>query len=261
MSEEENNTQTAPEQAPEKKDGGLLEGVQAEVTADTSVAKASDEIQEEKRPEWLPEKFKTAEDLAKSYSALEKKMTNHVPKEYDFTITKDVGLAEMPDDLVVEVSEVFKKANFSQAQVKTAMALYADQMAKVQQDWANQPRTDLAKEESALKTAWGNDYTSRLEAVKKFAGTLPDRVINTPLVDSAEGIQYLEQLMEQGRMPNPIENTTVSQRRDPIAIREQIQEMRGDAKFKLPPGDMVGDAHRQRLYQLYEQLDRLTPKQ
>ena len=251
---EENNTQTAPEQT----DGGLLQGVQEQAPVDTAQAKEPEQAQADARPEWLPEKFKTAEDLAKSYGELEKKMTNHVPKEYDFSVTKDVGLAEMPQDLASEVSEVFKKANFSQDQVKTAMALYADQMAKVQEDWANQPRTDLAKEETALKTAWGNDYTQRLEAVKKFAGTLPERVINTPLVDSAEGIQYLEQLMEGNRMPNPIQNNTVSQRQDPVAIREQIQEMRGDAKFKLPPGDMVGDAHRQRLYQLYEQLDRLS---
>jgi hypothetical protein len=258
MSEQDN---IAPATTPEQNDAGLLQGVQEQAPVDTSTPKEPEQAQADARPEWLPEKFKTAEDLAKSYSELEKKMTNHVPKDYDFSITKEVGLADMPEDLATEVTDVFKKANFSQAQVKTAMALYADQMAKVQADWANQPRTDLAKEETALKTAWGNDYTNRLEAVKKFAGTLPERVINTPLVDSAEGIQYLEQLMEGNRMPNPIQNTATTPRQDPVAIREQIREMRGDAKFKLPPGDMVGDAHRQRLYQLYEQLDRLTPKQ
>ena len=187
-------------------------------------------------------------------------MTNHVPKEYDFTITKDVGLSEFPEDLVGEVSEVFKKGNFSQAQVKTALALYADQIAKVQDQMQDAPRSDLVKEESALKVQWGDNYQARLDAVKKYANTLPERVLNVPLVDSAEGIMYLEQLMEQGRMPNPISNNTIGVRKDANSIREEIQEMRGDPKFKLAPGDQVGDVFRERMYQLYEQLDRLDKK-
>ena len=59
------------EQAPvENKNEGLLEQAQEQPTADTSVAKASDEVQEEQRPGWLPEKFKSPEDLAKSYGEL-----------------------------------------------------------------------------------------------------------------------------------------------------------------------------------------------
>jgi hypothetical protein len=39
------------------------------------------------RPAWLPEKFKTAADLSKSYSELEKKFGS-APEEYDFTKSK-----------------------------------------------------------------------------------------------------------------------------------------------------------------------------
>lgn len=41
---------------------------------------ASEDNQSETRPEWLPEKFKSAEDLAKAYSELEKKLGSK-PKE------------------------------------------------------------------------------------------------------------------------------------------------------------------------------------
>ena len=68
---------------------------------------------EPQRPEWLPEKFKTAEDLAKSYTELEKKITNRVPEQYDFSVTQEYGLDSMPDDLGKEVTDVFKKANFT----------------------------------------------------------------------------------------------------------------------------------------------------
>lgn len=210
------------------------------------------------RPEWLPEKFKTPEDLAKSYTELEKKVsTNNVPDAYDFSMTKDMGLDEMPEDLSKEVTDVFKKSGFSQDQVKTAMALYSDQMGKLQQQMANTPRVDLDQEQSSLQQQWGNEYADRLEAVKKYAGTLPQRMLDQPLVDTAEGIQFLEQLMSNNRMPNPITNTQASATRDANSVREDIRSMRQDDKFKLPPGDPVGETHRQKLYNLYEQLSRL----
>ena len=250
------------EQTPvENVNEGLLENASAtEPAPDTSVAKESEQVEQEQRPEWLPEKFKNPEDLAKSYGQLEKKIATHVPKEYDYSFSKDLGLEQMPEDLNKEVSEVFKKANFSQSQVKTAMALYADQLTKIQDQIANAPRSDLIKEETSLKSQWGKEYTTRIDAVKKFASTLPDRVLNLPLVDSAEGIMWLEGIMDGNKMPNPISNTQVNTRLDPVSIRETIQDMRGDSKFKLPPGDQVGDAFRQRMYQLYEQLDRIEKK-
>ena len=175
------------EQTPvENVNEGLLENASAtEPAPDTSVAKESEQVEQEQRPEWLPEKFKNPEDLAKSYGQLEKKIATHVPKEYDYSFSKDLGLEQMPEDLNKEVSEVFKKANFSQSQVKTAMALYADQLTKIQDQIANAPRSDLIKEETSLKSQWGKEYTTRIDAVKKFASTLPDRVLNLPLVDSA----------------------------------------------------------------------------
>ena len=225
------------EQTPvENVNEGLLENASAtEPAPDTSVAKEPEQVEQEQRPEWLPEKFKNPEDLAKSYGQLEKKIATHVPKEYDYSFSKDLGLEQMPEDLNKEVSEVFKKANFSQSQVKTAMALYADQLTKIQDQIANAPRSDLIKEETSLKSQWGKEYTTRIDAVKKFASTLPDRVLNLPLVDSAEGIMWLEGIMDGNKMLNPISNTQVNTRLDPVSIRETIQDMRGDSKFKLPP--------------------------
>jgi hypothetical protein len=63
--------------------------------------------------------------------------------------------------------------------------------------------------------------------------------------------------MSNNRMPNPIANTQASAARDVNSVRDEIRVMRQDDKFKLPPGDPVGEAHRQKLYNLYEQLSRL----
>lgn len=211
------------------------------------------------RPGWLPEKFKTPEDLAKSYSELEKKMTTKVPEKYDWAFAKDFGLDEITPELDKELnlSQAFKSAGLNQDQAKQMLALYSDQLQKIQGQMQSAPVVDIQAESQNLKKVWGNDYQNRLEAVRKFSTTIPERALTMPLIDTAEGIQFLETLMEGNRMPNPITNTRSAPTQDINDVRENIREMRADAKFKLPPGDPVGETHRQRLYSLYEQLDRL----
>lgn len=58
------------------------------------------ETPEVDRPEWLPEKFKTPEDLAKSYAELEKKMSSG--ENADTTATTDT---EIPTNTAEEVNE------------------------------------------------------------------------------------------------------------------------------------------------------------
>ena len=210
------------------------------------------------RPEWLPEKFKTAEDLAKSYVELEKTLADKspkVPEEYDFSYTKEFGLADMDDTLKTEVNTAFKHAKLTDQQAKEVMALYSDQVNKLTEQLQNAPRTDLNTEQTALKTVWKDDYDNNIRAVRQYAETLPKRMLEYPLVDTAEGIQFLQSLMQNNRQ-NPIVNVQ-SQSANAITIREQINEMRADNKMKLPAGDPVGEAHRQKLYNLYEQLERV----
>jgi len=239
------DTNTAPQVVPD--------------TVPTPAEIAAGQTQQD-RPGWLPEKFKSPEDLAKSYTELEKKISTKVPDKYDWSVVKEFGLEDMPAELDAEVTTAFKKAGFSQDQVKTALALYADQMQRIQGQLSNLPQVDLAAERQSLEKTWGQETNARLESVRKFATTLPERVLTKPLIDTAEGIQFLEQLMSNNRPPNPITNTVSNPAKDGIAIREEIRSMRVDEKMKLPPGDPVGEAHRQNLYNLYEQLERLERK-
>jgi|TARA_A100001011_G_scaffold396340_1_gene493925 hypothetical protein len=227
--------------------------------ADASVETTTEQpAAETARPEWLPEKFKTAEDLAKSYVELEKTLADKspkVPEEYDFSYTKEFGLADMDDTLKTEVNTAFKHAKLTDQQAKEVMALYSDQVNKLTEQLQNAPRTDLNTEQTALKTVWKDDYDNNIRAVRQYAETLPKRMLEYPLVDTAEGIQFLQSLMQNNRQ-NPIVNAQ-SQSANAITIREQINEMRADDKMKLPAGDPVGEAHRQKMYNLYEQLERV----
>ena len=67
------------------------------------------------RPEWLPEKFKSAEDLAKAYSELEKKLGAPKPKdeakpEAKSETEKDTSDAEAsePEKAARDAAEIFR---------------------------------------------------------------------------------------------------------------------------------------------------------
>jgi len=264
METQTNTTNTAPVAAPAEP-GHLLEtNTPAQVVPDTvptpaeiAAGQTANQQAETDRPGWLPEKFKSPEDLAKSYTELEKKISGKVPEKYDWSVVKEFGLQDMSPDLDAEISTTFRKAGYSQDQVKTALAVYADQLQRIQGELSTAPQVDLTAERQSLEKTWGQDTNTRLDSVRKFATTLPERVLTKPLIDTAEGIQFLEQLMSNNRPPNPITNTQAAPTRDAISVREEIRSLRVDEKMKLPPGDPVGEAHRQNLYNLYEQLDRL----
>ena len=161
----------------------------------------------------------------------------------------------MDNELKAEVTQAFQHAKLTQQQAKEVMAIYSDQVSKLTDQIQNAPRTNLQEEQSVLQKNWGDDYAKNINAVKQYAETLPKRMLEHPLVDTAEGIEFLQKLMNNN-VQNPIVSATTT-RPSVISIREQINTMRDDGKMKLPAGDPVGEAHRQKLYTLYEQLERV----
>ena len=256
----ENQTETkSVEQAPatEQTTTQATENLLTTKTENADPTAPPTEAAETERPAWLPEKFKTAEDLAKSYTELEKTLAEKsakVPTEYDFSYAKEFGLADMDNELQKEVTQAFQHAKLTQQQAKEVMAIYSDQVSKLTDQIQNAPRTNLQDEQSVLQKNWGDDYAKNINAVKQYAETLPKRMLEHPLVDTAEGIEFLQKLMNNN-VQNPIVSATTT-RPSVISIREQINTMRDDGKMKLPAGDPVGEAHRQKLYNLYEQLER-----
>tara|TARA_R100000742_G_C4270242_1_gene88902 strand:+ start:369 stop:1139 length:771 start_codon:yes stop_codon:yes gene_type:complete len=252
---EENQTQQVEQANPDNMDvnrvsteesnAGLLKTTDSEAPKDTG-----------DRPAWLPEKFKTGEDLAKSYSELEKKMTDQpkAPENYDWGFVDKMDLQINNDDATVKEAEtMFSKLNMTQDQVEGVIALYKDQLDVIQD--AQPQGVDLEQQNAILKEKWGNEYDSRIVAVKKFASKYSPTTLTQPLANTAEGLQIMYDLMSSGRTPNPIQESGRTEI-DSISIRNQIAEMRKDDKMNLPQGDPLGDAHRNELYSLYEKLSR-----
>lgn len=85
----------------------------------------------EERPNWLPEKFKTGEDLGKSYQELEKKLGAHAgaPENYEMTVSE--GLEDYAIDsensLAKGFFDVLKENGVNQKTADALMNLHAEQ--------------------------------------------------------------------------------------------------------------------------------------
>lgn len=72
--------------------GFMVEGPNGSVIADPAkftVAESTPAPKAEERPSWLPEKFKTAEDFAKSYTELEQKLGTQKPADAPAALTPE----------------------------------------------------------------------------------------------------------------------------------------------------------------------------
>jgi len=212
----------------------------------------------EGRPEWLPEKFKTGEDFAKSYAELEKKIgdTPQAPEKYDFSFAKDFEL-EMNEEQQKETNDMFKQYNLTQDQAKGMLALYSDSMKAYAEQYQSQgPQIDPQVEQSKLKQEWGADYNNTIAAMRNFTNTIAKETLEAPLANTAEGLKLIRDAMKYRQGANPITDGTTSAVSE-VSIRTKINELRNSPEYKLPQGDVVGDNTRAEIYKLYQQLDRL----
>lgn len=106
-------TQTQPEPA---KGDVTTDGGTTKITVDTTPTPA-DKKTEGARPAWLPEKFKTAEELAASYSELEKKLGGSKPTTD--APAADPTKAVSADDMAAINAEFAKDGKLSDATYKS----------------------------------------------------------------------------------------------------------------------------------------------
>jgi hypothetical protein len=260
MAEDKNpTTQPTPEQAEDTTN--LLSEAPAQDTNQTVKTDAVTTETEEGRPEWLPEKFKTPEDFAKSYTELETKISESpkAPEKYDFSFAKEMEL-DMNEAQEKETAEMFKNYNLTQEQAKGMLALYSDSIKAFADQYSKQgPQIDATVEHGKLKNNWGNEYDNNIASIKNFTNTLPKDTLNAPLANTAEGVQLIMDAMKYRQGQNPITDGTTAAVTG-TTIRQKIADLRAGDNYKLPQGDPLGDSTRAEIYRLYQQLDRI-PKE
>tara|TARA_Y100001963_G_scaffold80855_3_gene112254 strand:- start:4447 stop:5229 length:783 start_codon:yes stop_codon:yes gene_type:complete len=158
------NEKTPGEIEPEEEEVKSEEGTQDAPDEDAETTDPVEETPEgeQERPEWLPEKFKTAEDMAKAYSELEKKMGN---KEEGDTPESEVEPSEAAGIVTEASKEFFEKGELTDDTYESLSKLglskelvdsFAAGQAALQENQAN-----------AIKGEAGSDY----DAMTEWAGT------------------------------------------------------------------------------------------
>ncbi len=189
--------QSGTEAAPEE-----TEAVSSEEVTSGNEAPISD------RPEWLPEKYNSPEDLAKAYKELESKIgakeedlrtqiMEELQKEAYSDRPESPGHYQLPEGIDIEEaanSDLLKwwsdhayENGYGQEEFQKGIEMYTQSIG------ASQP--DLEAEEAKL----GDNASSRIEAASLFANKFfPQDAIPAVerMCESADGIIALEAIME-----------------------------------------------------------------
>lgn len=161
------------------------------------------------RPEWLPEKFNTPEDLASSYSSLEAKLgkgdeelRQQIFQELETSALENrpatVGDYQIPESIEAETAienPLFKwwadhsfENGYSQDEFEDGIGRYAEFIASTQPDL------------EAEKTNLGDNADARIEAVDLWANKFfPDEMSDAVLQigQTSKGIEALEFIMSK----------------------------------------------------------------
>ena len=188
-------------------------------TDNVEVAVEASEAPVSERPEWLPEKFNTPEDLASSYSQLESKLgtsqdelRESLVKEFeaealanrpatvgDYVVPEELSENDVNDNELFQwwANHAFENA-YSQQEFEDGIKMYAQALQGTQ--------PDLEAEKAAL----GENADARIQAVdlwsqKFFPEEHADALLS--LGSTAGGIEALEYLMNQMSSSSMANNT------------------------------------------------------
>lgn len=216
-------------------------------TAAPAVESGAPVQQEASRPEWLPEKYKTPEDLAKAYKELESKigvkeetLRDQITKEFEQKAfegrPETKGDYQLPD-FVDESSAIDNELlgwwadhayenGYDQEEFQKGIEMYAAAVGK--------GGPDIDAETKRL----GENSSARLESASLFAGKFfPKDVMPAieRMCETADGIIALEHIMEQMKSPSVSGNADVSTRLTEDSLRAMMKDERYHSPSRRDP--------------------------
>ena len=194
------------------------------------------------RPEWLPEKFKSAEDLANAYSSLEGKLgqkeedyrnsfMEEIEKEAYANRPASVGDYELPEGIDEELAgdnellswwanHAFENG-FNQEEFSEGINMYLDAL--------NADVPDYDAELARL----GDNASARTEAVSLFANQFfPEDQLGAieRMCETADGVMALETIMEAMKDGGPSADQVGMARMN----EDQLRQMMLDDRYHNP---------------------------
>ena len=192
------------------------------------------------RPTWLPEKFKSAEDLATAYNSLETKLgttKDEAVKAYQESLDKE-AFANRPatagDYAIPEALDVTKVGDnpmlnwwaehsfangFSQDEFNEGIKLYIDQNGEADTG------PNIEEETKRL----GDNATARIETVDLFANRFfPEKSMPAieRMCETADGIIAMEHIMDNLKEARPMTGTSVTGKLDEASLQAMMLDER-----------------------------------
>ena len=206
--------------------------VESVETVETPQVETSDS-----RPEWLPEKFNTPEDLSKAYTALSSKLgekeedvRNRLMEELQEQASEGVpekaGDYELPDfvdaeeaaenTMLQEWADHCHKNGYTHEEFQKGIEMYMNGM---------EPEVDLEEETKLL----GDNAKARIEAASLFANKFfPEDVLPAieRMCETADGIIALEAIMSKMPDPSVSDQTNITSNFDEVELIEMMKDPR-----------------------------------
>jgi hypothetical protein len=211
------------------------------IASDDVAAEAADE-----RPEWLPEKFKSPEDLAKGYAELQKQFSqgkHKAPETYDDSIFKEAGI-EDDDELYSTYKDWAKENGVSQAAFEQLASKFID-MAGAEADTAEisykEEYEKLGKNADVVIKSM-TDWASSL--VRKGVWSESDFEEFKFMGGTAQGLKALQKIRSYyGDKPIPVDVGPI----DGAPSKDELMSMVGKPEYQSDP------AYRAKVEKLFEQ--------
>ncbi len=188
-------------------------------TEDTTVDSSSKSVADTNtRPEWLPEKFTTPEDMAKSYGELESwkgKKEADIKASIQEELQKEVFADRPASAGEYQIPESLDEAEAATNPLLKEWADFAWENGYSQDEfahWVNKFAGFMQEQDTdleAVKTALGDNANARVEAVQLFMNKFfPEEMHNAvaELGTSAEGIKALEHIQKAMSGTNPMQD-------------------------------------------------------
>ena len=222
-------------------EGQVAESGEAQVEDSGIVTEGGDPLlqtEEQSRPEWLPEKFKSAEDLAAAYSSLEGKLGQKEQELKDAFLKEieeqafqnrpadkgDYQLPEGIDETLAADNELLGwwaehafENGFSQEEFSEGISMYVNAIN------ANVPDYDAELQKL------GDNAPARTEAVSLFANRFfPESVMPAieRMCETADGVMALEHIMESMKDSSFSESTNSASAINEDSLKEMMRDER-----------------------------------
>lgn len=189
------------------------------------------------RPEWLPEKFNTPEDMAKSYNALSTKLgekeedvkarlMEELQQQASEGVPESAGDYELPDfvdseeavdnELLQQWAAHCHENGYTHQEFQKGIEMYMNGMG---------PEPDLDAEAARL----GDNAEARIEAASLFANKFfPEEALPAieRMCESADGIIALEAIMSQMQEPSVADQNNIASNFDETELQEMMRDER-----------------------------------